>query len=30
MIFEGSMSITSKSQGKKLQQEISLAQRIEP
>jgi hypothetical protein len=30
MIFGGSMSITSKTQGKKLQQEISLAQRIEP
>jgi hypothetical protein len=30
MIFRGSMSITSKMQGKKLQREISLAQRIEP
>jgi hypothetical protein len=30
MIFRGNMSITSKTQGKKLQQEISLAQRIEP
>jgi hypothetical protein len=30
MIFGGSMSITSKTQGKKLQREISLAQRIEP
>jgi hypothetical protein len=30
MIFEGSMSITSKTQGKKLQQEINLAQRIKP
>jgi hypothetical protein len=30
MIFKGSMSITSKMQGKKLQREISLAQRIEP
>jgi hypothetical protein len=30
MIFGGSMSITSKSQGKKLQREINLAQRIEP
>jgi hypothetical protein len=30
MIFEGSMSITSKTQGKKLQREISLAQHIEP
>jgi hypothetical protein len=29
MIFRGSMSITSKTQGKKLQREISLAQRIE-
>jgi hypothetical protein len=30
MIFRGSMSITSKTQGKKLQREISLAQHIEP
>jgi hypothetical protein len=30
MIFEGSMSITSKTQGKKLQREISLNQHIEP
>jgi hypothetical protein len=30
MIFGGSMSITFKTQGKKLQREISLAQRIEP
>jgi hypothetical protein len=30
MIFEGSMSITSKTQGKKLQREISLAQQIDP
>jgi hypothetical protein len=30
MIFGGSMSITSKTQGKKLPREISLAQRIEP
>jgi hypothetical protein len=30
MIFRGSMSIASKTQGKKLQREISLAQRIEP
>jgi hypothetical protein len=30
MIFGGSMSITSKMQGKKLQWEISLAQRIKP
>jgi hypothetical protein len=30
MIFRGSMSITSKMQGKKLQREISLAQHIEP
>jgi hypothetical protein len=30
IIFRGSMSITSKTQGKKLQHEISLAQRIEP
>jgi hypothetical protein len=30
IIFGGSMSITSKMQGKKLQREISLAQRIEP
>jgi hypothetical protein len=30
MIFRGSMSITSKTQGKKLQWEINLAQRIEP
>jgi hypothetical protein len=30
MIFGGSMSITSKMQGKKLQWEINLAQRIEP
>jgi hypothetical protein len=28
--FGGSMSITSKTQGKKLQREISLAQQIEP
>jgi hypothetical protein len=30
MIFGGSMPITSKTQGKKLQREISLAQQIEP
>jgi hypothetical protein len=30
MIFRGSMSITSKTQGKKLQREINLAQQIEP
>jgi hypothetical protein len=30
MIFGGSMSIISKTQGKKLQREINLAQRIEP
>jgi hypothetical protein len=30
MIFRGSMSITSKTQGKKLQREIILAQQIEP
>jgi hypothetical protein len=30
VIFGGSMSITSKTQGKKLQHEISLPQRIEP
>jgi hypothetical protein len=30
MIFRGSMSITSRTQGKKLQLEISLAQHIEP
>jgi hypothetical protein len=30
MIFGGSMSITSKMQGKKLQREISLTLRIEP
>jgi hypothetical protein len=30
VIFGGSMSITSKMQGKKLDQKISLAQRIEP
>jgi hypothetical protein len=30
IIFGGSMSIASKMQGKKLQHEISLAQRIEP
>jgi hypothetical protein len=30
MIFWGSMPITSKMQGKKLQYEISLAQHIEP
>jgi hypothetical protein len=30
MIFGGSMSITSKTQGKKLQREISLAQHIKP
>jgi hypothetical protein len=29
MIFEGSMSIALKTQGKKLEQEISLAQHIE-
>jgi hypothetical protein len=29
-IFRGSMSFTSKTQGKKLEREISLAQRIEP
>jgi hypothetical protein len=29
VIFKGSMSITSKTQGKKLQREISLAQQIE-
>jgi hypothetical protein len=29
MIFRGSMSITSKTQGKKLEREISLTQRIE-
>jgi hypothetical protein len=29
MIFEGSMSIVSKIQGKKLEREISLAQHIE-
>jgi hypothetical protein len=30
VIFEGNMSITSKTQGKKIQREISLAQQIEP
>jgi hypothetical protein len=30
VIFEGSLSIASKTQGKKLEREISLAQRIEP
>jgi hypothetical protein len=30
MIFGGSMSITSETQGKKLQREISLAQQIKP
>jgi hypothetical protein len=30
MIFGGSMSIASKTQGKKLEREISLAQHIEP
>jgi hypothetical protein len=30
VIFGGSMSITSKTQGKKLQREISLAQQIKP
>jgi hypothetical protein len=30
VIFGGSMSITSKTQGKKLQREINLAQQIEP
>jgi hypothetical protein len=30
MIFKGSMSIVSKTQGKKLEREISLAQCIEP
>jgi hypothetical protein len=30
VIFGGSMSIASKTQGKKLEREISLAQRIEP
>jgi hypothetical protein len=30
MIFGGSMTITSKTQGKKLKREIILAQRIEP
>jgi hypothetical protein len=30
MIFGGSLSITSKTQGKKLEREINLAQRIEP
>jgi hypothetical protein len=30
MIFGGSMSITSKTQGKKFQHKISLAQQIEP
>jgi ATP-dependent protease ClpP protease subunit len=29
VIFKGSLSITSKTQGKKLEKEISLAQRIE-
>jgi hypothetical protein len=30
VIFEGSMSITSKTQGKKLEQDLILAQHIEP
>jgi hypothetical protein len=30
MIFRGSMSIASKTQGKKREREISLAQHIEP
>ncbi len=30
VIFRGSLSIASKTQGKKLEREISLAQRIEP
>jgi hypothetical protein len=30
VIFGGSMSIACKTQGKKVQREISLAQRIEP
>jgi hypothetical protein len=30
IIFRGSMSIASKTHGKKLQSEISLAQRIKP
>jgi hypothetical protein len=30
VIFKGSLSITSKTQGKKLERDISLAQRIEP
>jgi hypothetical protein len=30
VIFEGSLSIASKMQGKRLEREISLAQRIEP
>jgi hypothetical protein len=30
VIFEGNLSITSKTQGKKLKREIRLAQRIEP
>jgi hypothetical protein len=30
VIFRGSMLITSKTQGKKLERDISLAQRIEP
>jgi hypothetical protein len=30
VIFGGSMSISSKTQGKKLEREISLAQRIDP
>jgi hypothetical protein len=30
VIFKGSMSITSKTQGKKLERKISLAQCIEP
>jgi hypothetical protein len=30
VIFKGSMTATSKTQGKKLEQEISLARRIEP
>jgi hypothetical protein len=30
VIFRGSISVTSKTQGKKLEREIRLAQRIEP
>jgi hypothetical protein len=30
MIFRGRLSISSKTQGKKLEREISMAQRIEP